>query len=120
MYRDMAIDEKHMTMAEFPIFRYLKDNRERSHKRDIIEQEEFMLVRGWMQNKWIKEDGITDLERAKRFVYSIYFTINYYTDCRNKEMLWIRLCDISLIRHDDEKSQRVNRSIFIPAEKSKT
>lgn len=120
MYRDIAIDEKYITMAEFPIFRYLKVNRERSHKRDIIEQEEFMMFRRWMQNKWIKEDGISDLERSKRFVYSQYFTINYYTGCRNKEMLGIRWGDISLIRHEDEKSQQVNRSIFIPAENSKT
>lgn len=120
MYRDIAIDEKYITMAEFPIFRYLKVNREKSHKRDIIEPEEFLMARRWMQNKWIKEDGISDLERAKRFVYSQYFTINYYTGCRNKEMLGIRWGDISIIRHEDEKSQQINRTIFVPAENSKT
>ena len=49
MYRDIAIDEKYITQAEFPIFRYLKINRETKHKRDIIEPEEFTMMRKWME-----------------------------------------------------------------------
>lgn len=101
MYHDIAIDEKYITMAEFRILRHLKVNREKSHKRDIIEQEEFMMVRKWMQNRWVRGDGASDLERTKRFIYSQYFTIDHYTGCLNKEMLEIRWGDISLIRHED-------------------
>ncbi len=120
MYRDVAIDEKYITMAEFPIFRYLKVNREKSHKRDIIEPEEFTMLRRWMDKTWCREKGITDLERIKRHVYCQYLIINYYTGCRNKEMLGIRWGDISTIKHEDNHSQRINRAIFIPAENSKT
>jgi len=120
MYRDVAIDEKYITMAEFPVFRYLKVNRDQVHKRDIIEPEEFMMLRRWMTNTWCREKGISDLERTKRYVYCQYLVINYYTGCRNKEMLGIRWGDISTIKHEDAESQRINRSIFIPAENSKT
>lgn len=120
MYRDIAIDEKYITMAEFPIFRYLKINREKSHKRDIIEQEEFFMLRRWMRRQWCNEAGISELEKIKRYIYSQYLTINYYTGCRNKEMLGIRWGDISLIKHEDKQIQQINRSIFIPAENSKT
>jgi len=120
MYRDVAIDEKYITMAEFPIFRYLKVNREKAHKRDIIEPEEFIMLREWMKNTWCREKEISDLERMKRNIYSHYLTINYFTGCRNKEMLGLRWGDISTIKHEDKESQQINRGLFIPAENSKT
>lgn len=90
MYRDVAIDEKYITMAELPIFRYLKISKKKSHKRDIIEPEEFMMLRRWMAITWCREKGISDLERIKRYVYCQYLIINYFTGCRNKEMLGIQ------------------------------
>ena len=120
MYREVAIDEKYITMAEFPIFRYLKVNKEKTHKRDIIESEEFSMIRKWMENQWLEENGITDLERAKRRVYSQYMIINYYTGCRNKEMLGMRWGDISINKQEDKRAQEINRAISIPAENSKT
>jgi len=120
MYRDVAIDEKYITMAEFPIFRYLKVNRETKHKRDILEPEEFTEIRKWMTNKWCREKDIDDLERLKRRVYGLYLTINYYTGCRNKEMLGIRWKDVSAIPTESKLDQRINRQIHIPAGNAKT
>jgi len=120
MYRDVAIDEKYITMAEFPIFRYLKVNRETKHKRDILEPEEFTELRKWMTNKWCREKDIDELERLKRRVYGLYLTINYYTGCRNKEMLGIRWKDVSAIPTESKLDQRINRQIHIPAENAKT
>jgi integrase len=120
MYKDIAIGEKYITMAEFPNFRLLKVNRDKAHKRDIIEPEEFTMLRRWMANTWCREKGISELERTKRYVYSHYLIINYLTGCRNKEMLGLRWGDISTIKHESKESQRINRAIFIPAENSKT
>ena len=120
MYRDIAIDEKYITQAEFPIFRYLKINRETKHKRDIIEPEEFEMMRKWMEYKWCRDSDIDELERTKRRVYGLYLTINYYTGARCKEMLGLRWKDINSIPTESKEDQRVNRSIFIPAENAKT
>ena len=120
MYRDIAIDEKYITQAEFPIFRYLKVNKETKHQRDILEPEEFEELRKWMTNKWSREKGIDENERLKRYVYGLYLTINYYTGARNKEMLGIRWKDVAAIPTESKLDQRINRSIFIPAENSKT
>ena len=120
MYRDVAIDEKYITMGEFPIFRYLKVNRDTKHKRDILEPQEFTELRKWMTNKWRREKDIDDLERLKRRVYGLYLTINYYTGCRNKEMLGIRWKNVSAIPTESKLNQRINRQIHIPAENSRT
>jgi len=120
MYRDIAIGEKYITQAEMPIFRYLKTNREIKHARDILEQEEFEHLRKWMTNKWCREKDIDDNERLKRHVYGLYLTINYYTGARNKEMLGIKWSDVAPIPTESKEDQRINRSIFIPAENAKT
>ena len=120
MYRDIAIDEKYITQAEFPIFRYLKTNKETKHKRDIIEPDEFTMMRKWMEFSWSRDKEIDDLERTKRRVYGLYLTIVYYTGMRPKEALGLRWKDIQPIPTESKEEQRVNRSIFIPAENAKT
>jgi len=120
MYRDIAIDEKYITQAEFPIFRYLKTNKETKHKRDIIEPDEFTMMRKWMEFSWSRDKEIDDLERIKRRVYGLYLTIVYYTGMRPKEALGLRWKDIQPIPTESKEDQRVNRSIFIPAENAKT
>ena len=120
MYRDIAIEEKYITMAEFPIMRYLKVNRETKPKRDILEAEEFTDLRKWMTNKWCREKDISEEERLKRRIYGLYLTIQYYGGFRNKEILGIRWNDISAIPTESKDDQRINRAIFIPATNSKT
>ena len=120
MYRDIAIEEKYITQAELPIFRYLKTNREIKHARDVLEAEEFEYLRKWMTNKWCREKDIDENERLKRHIYGLYLTINYYTGARNKEMLGIRWRDVAPIATESKEDQRINRSIFIPADNAKT
>ena len=120
MHRDIAIDEKNITQAELPIFRYLKPIERRRHKRDIIEPGEFNIMRKWMENSWSRDKEIDDLERTKRRVYGLYLTIAYYTGMRPKEALGLRWKNIQPITNESKEDQRVNRSIFIPAENAKT
>ena len=120
MYRDIAIDEKYITQAEMPLFKYLKVSRDPKPKRDILERDEFTELRTWMRDKWCREKGIDEIERIKRYVYGLYLTIQYYGGFRNKEILGIRWGDIKTIKKSSKLELRVNRSIFIPAWNSKT
>ena len=120
MYNDIAIDEKYITAAEYPIFRYLKVNRETKHKRDVITPEEFSMMRNWMENKWCREKDIDENERTKRRIYGLYLTIVYYTGMRPKEALGLRWKDIQPIEGGNDLEKNINRSIFIPAENAKT
>jgi integrase len=107
-------------MAEFPIMRYLKVDREQKPKRDILEGDEFTNLRGWMTNVWCREKDIDDLERLKRRIFGLYLTIQYYGGFRNKEILGIRWKDITAIPTESKEDQRINRAVFIPAFNSKT
>ena len=72
-----------------------------------------------MTNKWCREKDIDDNERLKRHICGLYLTINYYTGARNKEMLGIRWRDVAAIATESKEDQRINRSIFIPADNAK-
>lgn len=120
MYKDVALEEKYITLAEFPIFKNLKVNREIAHKRDVLEREEYELICRWMNNKWCREKEIDKLEIVKRRCYALYFSLQHNLGARNKEMLAIRWRDISIIKTDTPENQKINRAVFIPAENSKT
>jgi hypothetical protein len=120
MYKDVAIEEKYITLAEFPIFKNLKVNREIAHKRDVLEKEEYEAICKWMNAKWCREKEIDELEIIKRRCFALYFSLQYNLGTRNKEQLGIRWRDISKIKTDTAEYQRINRSVFIPTENSKT
>jgi len=120
MYKSVAIEEKYITMAEFPIFKNLKVNREVAHKRDVLEREEYEAICKWMNNYWCREKDIDELETIKRRCYALYFSLQHNLGTRNKEQLGIKWRDISVIKTDTPENQRINRSVFIPTENSKT
>jgi hypothetical protein len=120
MYKDVAIEEKYITLAEFPIFKNLKVNREVTHKRDVLEKEEYEAICKWMNTKWCREKDIDELEMVKRRCFALYFSLQYNLGTRNKEQLGIKWKDISKIKTDTKENQRINRSVFIPTENSKT
>lgn len=120
MYKTIALEEKYITLAEFPIFKLLKVNREVAHKRDVLEREEYEAICNWMNYKWCNSRDIEEPEMIKRRCYALYFSISYNLGTRNKEMLGIRWCDIKPIPTDSPANQKINRSVFIPTENSKT
>lgn len=120
MYKDVAIEEKYITLAEFPIFKNLKVNREVAHKRDVLEKEEYEAICKWMNTKWCREKDIDELEMVKRRCFALYFSLQYNLGTRNKEQLGMRWKDISKIKTDTQENQRINRSVFIPTANSKT
>jgi integrase len=120
MYRDVGIDEKYITHNEFPKFKYLKVQPDNAPKRDVLTKEEYEEITNWMNYKYAREQGISELEVTKRRVFALYFSINYNIGARTKEMLAIRWSDISKNPNDTPEQQKTNRVIRIHAENSKT
>jgi integrase len=120
MYKDIALEEKYITLAEFPNFKTLKVQRDSAPKRDVLETEEKEEIQKFLQYKYTREKGIDDNERLKRRQFAFLFTIHYATGARNKELLGLRWRDISIIKGEREELKRINRALFIPPENSKT
>lgn len=113
MYKDVAIEEKYMAITDMPQFKYLKVQRDTAPKRDILEKDEYIELCRWMQYKYTREKGISDLERTKRRVFGKFLTIQYNTGLRNKEALGLRWCDIepnSNTKDDNDRLININAS----------
>jgi len=120
MYKDIALEEKYITLAEFPNFKNLKVQRDSAPKRDVLETEEKEELQKFLQYKYTREKDIDDNERLKRRQFAFLFTIHYSTGARNKELLGLKWRDISVIKGEREELKRINRALFIPPENSKT
>ena len=120
MYREIAVYDDYMLLADIPKFKTLKVSPNKAPKRDVLTEEEYEELTKYMQNKYCRETGISEWERVKRRVFALYISINYNTGCRVGEMLNIKWCDISINPLDTPEKKKVNRVITIHPEKSKT
>ena len=120
MYKDVAVDRKYITMAEMPIFKYLKVPKDSTPKRDVLDKKEFTAIRKWMQYKWVNEKGISDDEKMKRRLYGLFLTVHYNTGCRSKEILGLKWSDINYVPTDTKQDKKFRRAITISKENSKT
>jgi len=120
MYKDVALEEKYITLAEFPIFKNLKVQRDNAPRRDVLEPEEKVEIQKFLTYQYTRERGIDDNERIKRRQFAFLFSIHYATGARNKELLGLRWRDISVVKGEREELKRINRALFIPPENSKT
>ncbi|WP_010313571.1 tyrosine-type recombinase/integrase [Synechococcus sp. CB0205] len=120
MYRDIALEEKYITYNEFPKFKYLKVQPDNAPKRDVLNVEEYEELTKWMQNKYCREKGLSELEQVKRRVFALYFSIHYNIGARTKEVLGMRWSDITINPNDSAENKKRNRVIHIHAENSKT
>ena len=119
-YRDVAIDRKFITLAEFPQFKYLKVPKDNTPKRDVFTFDEYNDIGNWMRRKYINEKGITDKEKIIRKLYGMFFTIHHNTGMRVKEILGLKWGDINPIPTDKGHDRIIRRGIYIPTDNSKT
>ena len=117
MYRDIALKEKFISANEFPEFEYFKLPRDTAPKREVLNDEEYMMLCRWMQYKYSREKDITPEERAKRIIFAKFLTIQYNTGMRNKEQLGLRWKDITPNPNSKDDDDYL---ITISADRSKT
>ena len=120
MYKDIAVDYKYITTAEVPIFKYLKTQKDQSHRKDVLTKEEYENIGKWMQFKWVNEKDITSDEKLKRRLFRFFYTIHYQTGMRTTEVRNLQWGEVSAIPTDTPEDRKIRRCINIPKEKSKT
>ena len=86
----------------------------------MLNVEEYEELTKWMQNKYCREKGLSELEQVKRRVFALYFSIHYNIGARTKEVLGMRWSDITINPNDSAENKKRNRVIHIHAENSKT
>ena len=73
-----------------------------------------------MLYRWIKEEGITEIEKQKRIIFYNIIGILYNTGLRPKELLGLRINELTTNEADTKELQQTHLKLKVRKENSKT
>ncbi len=120
MYRDIAIRDRYISADKMPQLDRLKEQPDKGYKRDILELEQYDKLWKFMYHKWLREKGISEIEKATRIIFYNAIGILYNTGQRPKELLLMKVGDISDAAGQSEEIRNTHLKIHIRKENSKT
>lgn len=120
MYR-YAIEQKYISTEKAPKIERVGEQPDDGHKRDIFTLSEYEKHWKFLERQYIKDKDIEEEEKQKRIIFSKVWGILMNTGMRPKEILGLKIKEISSnphITNEDERKKQV--VITIRAENSKT
>ena len=119
MYREIAVRERFLSKDQVPELDPLKMN-SNIEIRDILTLEQYEKMWKWMCYKWIPEKGISNVEKVRRIIFYNAIGILYNTGMRPKELLGLRISEISVNEADPPELQKTHRLLKVREDNSKT
>ena len=120
MYRQIAIRDRYISADWMPQIDRIKEQPDERYKRDILELDEYDRLWKFMYHKWIREKDITPVEKATRIIFYNAIGILYNTGQRPRELLLMRMNDITEAEGQSEEIRKSFLRIHIRKENSKT
>jgi integrase len=121
MYRQVAIRDKYLSLALMPQIDKAKAQPNTDPKRHILEVPEWETLATYLRtNKYLKPEGSSKLEQAKRAIFREYMGIAYSTGMRPKELLGLTWNDARINIADSKENQKIFRLLEVRASNSKT
>lgn len=119
-YKVIAVRDRYISNDQIPEIDKLKEQSDEAYKRDILEVEQYNRLWKFMLYKWIPEKGVSMQEKQKRIIFYNTLGILYNTGLRPKEMLGLRVSEITKNEADNPELQKTHLKIKIRKENSKT
>ena len=119
-YKNIAIRDNYISKNQAPEIDKLKEQPDETYKRDIFSLEEYDKFWKFMYYHWIREEGITEIEKQKRIIFYNTIGILYNTGLRPKELLGLRLNEISINEADTRELQETHMKLLVRRDNSKT
>jgi len=121
MYRQVAIRDKYLSITLMPQIDKAKSQPNTDPKRHILEVTEWEALATYLRtNRYLKPEGTSKLEQAKRAIFREYMGIAYSTGMRPKELLGLIWNDIKTNIADSKENQKIFRLLEVRASNSKT
>lgn len=120
MYRDVAVRDRYISKNLVPELDRLKQQPDESQKRDILTLDQYERLWKFMYYKWITEKNINPIEKQKRIIFYNAIGILYNTGLRPKELLGLKICEITKNEYDSKELQETHLKIKVRAGNSKT
>ena len=116
----MAVRNKYIASDQIPEIDLLKQEIHDGYKKDILTIEQYEKLWKYMLYKWIPEKGISNHEKQKRVIFYNAIGLLYNTGLRPKELLGLKVNEITKNEVDTAELQRTHLKILIRKENSKT
>jgi len=120
MYHQVAVRDRYISKDQVPEIDRLKQSPDDSYKRDILSTQQYEKLWKFMYYKWIPEKGITEAEKQKRIIFYNAIGILYNTGLRPKELLGLKVVEITKNEADSKELQKTHLKIKVRATNSKT
>lgn len=120
MYQQVAVRDRYISKDQVPEIDRLKQSPDDSYKRDILSTQQYEKLWKFMYYKWIPEKGITEAEKQKRIIFYNAIGILYNTGLRPKELLGLKVVEITKNEADSKELQKTHLKIKVRATNSKT
>ena len=120
VYKHIAIRDNYISKNQVPEIDKLKEQPDETYKRDILTTEQYNRFWRFMLYNWIEEEGIKEVEKQKRVIFYNIIGILYNTGLRPKELLGLRLNEISINEVDSKELQQTHLKLLVRRENSKT
>lgn len=120
MFREVAVRDRYISREHVPEIDRLKEQPDERHKRDILSTEQYERLNRFMWNNWARVRTIKPLEKQKRLSFFYTMGLLYNTGLRPKELLGLRVNEISTVETEDTEIRRTHFKVFIRATNSKT
>ena len=120
MYLSVAVRDRYISKDQVPEIDRLKQQPDESYKRDILSLEQYEKMWKFMYYKWIGEPNITQIEKQKRIIFYNTIGILYNTGLRPKELLGLKVLEITKNEADSKELQETHLKIKVRADNSKT
>ena len=120
MYHQVAVRDRYISKDQVPEIDRLKKQPESGYKRDILTLDQYERLWKFMYHKWIREKGISEIEKQRRIIFYNVIGILYNTGMRPKEMLGLKMNEITKNEADSVDLQKTHLIVKIRATNSKT
>ena len=120
MYWSVAVRDRYISKDQVPEIDRLKQQPDDSYKRDILSVEQYEKLWKFMYYNWIADKTITPIEKQKRIIFYNTIGILYNTGLRPKELLGLKVLEITKNEADSKELQQTHLKIKVRADNSKT
>jgi len=119
-YKEVAVRNKYISRDQIPEIDLLKQEIHDGYKKDILTIEQYEKLWKYMLYKWIPEKDISNYEKQKRVIFYNAIGLLYNTGLRPKELLGLKVNEITKNEADTAELQKTHLKILIRKENSKT
>ena len=120
MYKKIAIRDRYINSDKLPQLDKIKEQKDQGYKNEVMSESEYNTLWKYLEYQYTRDKKVKESELELRKVFKDFIGILYNTGCRPKELLGIKVNEITSNASWDKETKEKNVVLFIRASNSKT